>query len=279
MDVATFGSTCSPASAQYVKNLNATKFVKKYPKAAKGIIENTYVDDYLASFQTKADAAETSAQVRTIQQAGGFSLRNWQSNSVSVIQALGEPVEPSRMHLFQDKSQTYERILGMLWLTEDDALCFCTQLKDDVRQIIYSKSHPTKRQVLRCFMSFFGPLGLLGFLLVHGKILLQDIWRAGTQWDEEVEEEHWNRWRDWTSLLRHVSDIKLPRCYFPEATELHYQQLQLHGFVNASEAAYAAVAYFRIVDPNGIVRCVLVSTRTKVALLRPLSIPRLNVLL
>lgn len=125
-------------------------------------------------------------------------------------------------------------------------------------------------------MSFFDPLGLLGFLLVHGKILLQDIWRAGTQWDEEVEEEHWNRWRDWTSLLRQVSDIRIPRCYFPEATELHYKRLQLHVFVDASEAAYAAVAYFRIADPNGIVRCVLVSTKTKVAPLKPLSIPRLE---
>ncbi|XP_062702166.1 uncharacterized protein LOC134285450 [Aedes albopictus] len=276
MDVATFGSTCSPASAQYVKNLNAAEYAEKHPKAVGDIVNNTYVDDYLASFESKTEATDVAVQVRDIQQEGGFSLRNWQSNSVEVTQALGEPSATSGMHSFQDKSQAYERILGMLWLTDEDVLSFSTQLKDDVQQIVYGDSNPTKRQVLRCLMSFFDPLGLLGFLLVHGKILLQDIWRAGTQWDQEVEEEHRNRWRDWISLLQQISTIKLPRCYFLGATRLHYQRLQLHIFVDASETAYAAVAYFRIVDLDGMVRCALVSAKTKVAPLKPLSIPRLE---
>ncbi|XP_055621991.1 uncharacterized protein LOC129765604 [Toxorhynchites rutilus septentrionalis] len=55
-----------------------------------------------------------------------------------------------------------------------------------------------------------------------------------------------------------------------------YRQLQLHVFVDASEAAYAAVAYFRIVDTNGTSKCALVTAKTKVAPLKHLSIPRME---
>lgn len=34
IDVETFGSTCSPASAQYVKNQNAAEFAQMYPNTA-----------------------------------------------------------------------------------------------------------------------------------------------------------------------------------------------------------------------------------------------------
>lgn len=125
-------------------------------------------------------------------------------------------------------------------------------------------------------MSYFDPLGLLSFLLVHGKILLQDIWRAGIQWDQTINDDQWEQWQKWNKVLRQIPTIRIPRCYFDKAVAQHYKHLQLHIFVDASEGAYAAAAYFRIIDPAGTAHCSLVAAKTKVAPLKPLSIPRLE---
>ena len=50
--------------------------------------------------------------------------------------------------------------------------------------------------------------------------------------------------------------------------------VQLHGFCDASEAAYAAVTYFRIVDQHCVLHVSLVMSKTKVAPLKQLNIPR-----
>ncbi|XP_055623227.1 uncharacterized protein LOC129766665 [Toxorhynchites rutilus septentrionalis] len=49
----------------------------------------------------------------------------------------------------------------------------------------------------------------------------------------------------------------------------------MHVFVDASELAYTALSYFRIID-RGIVRVALVAAKSKVAPLQALSIPRLE---
>ncbi|XP_055641601.1 uncharacterized protein LOC129778611 [Toxorhynchites rutilus septentrionalis] len=74
-DVATFGSTCSPASVQFVKNKNAREHSDQFPRAAEGILQSTYVDDYLDSFGSEEEACRVSNEVRQIFRNGGFQLR------------------------------------------------------------------------------------------------------------------------------------------------------------------------------------------------------------
>ena len=51
---------------------------------------------------------------------------------------------------------------------------------------------------------------------------------------------------------------------------------QLHGFSDASESAYAGVVYLRMIDSDGNVHISLVASKTKVAPLKRLTIPRLE---
>ena len=55
-----FGAKSSPCIALFIKNKNASLFLSKYPAAAKSIIENSYMDDYLESCETEEEASSST---------------------------------------------------------------------------------------------------------------------------------------------------------------------------------------------------------------------------
>lgn len=52
--------------------------------------------------------------------------------------------------------------------------------------------------------------------------------------------------------------------------------MQLHGFADSSSTALGAVIYIRIVQPNGNISCNLVMSKSKVAPIKTVTIPRLE---
>lgn len=89
MKVMMFGTRYSPCSAQFVKNLNAAEHAHVDAIAADAITNHHYVDDYVISFDTPDEASKTTKAVIDIHQRGGFTLRNFRSNSRAVLQDLG----------------------------------------------------------------------------------------------------------------------------------------------------------------------------------------------
>ncbi|XP_075990336.1 uncharacterized protein LOC142985987 [Anticarsia gemmatalis] len=79
-----FGATSSPCTALYIKNKNAEEHRETYPQAAKEIIRNHYMDDFITSFPTKEEAVRVSKEVDKIHKKAGFVLRGWTSNDQSV---------------------------------------------------------------------------------------------------------------------------------------------------------------------------------------------------
>ncbi|XP_052562663.1 uncharacterized protein LOC120431010 [Culex pipiens pallens] len=275
MDVATFGSTCSPCSAQFVKNLNAERWRESYPEAAETIVQNHYVDDYLDSRDTEEEIIKLSEDIRTVHSKAGFEIRNWRSNSHEVLRRVGaEPANVKKM-LFVDKAVPAERVLGMTWLPTEDMFTFSVILSDDLQRMILGVVAVTKRGVLRVLMSLFDPHGLISNFLIHGKIIIQDLWRSGVSWDEPIPRKIREQWERWINLLQNLSRIRIPCCYFPGYHVEDLKTLELHVFVDASESAYACVAYFRIIQ-DGKPRCVFVTSKAKVTPLKSVSVPRLE---
>ena len=106
--------------------------------------------------------------------------------------------------------------------------------------------------------------------MIIGKIFLQQLWLLNLEWDEVLPIDKAKAWNQWYGQLYALNDIQIPRWsgFMPTASSI-----QLHGFADASKAAYGAVVYLRTVTSSAVtVR--LLQAKSKVAPLKTISIPK-----
>ncbi|XP_037034300.1 uncharacterized protein LOC119073091 [Bradysia coprophila] len=275
MMVMTFGSKCSPSTAQYVKNKNAKEFEEKFPRAAEAIIQNHYVDDMIDCTDSVDEAETLIKDVKMIHQAGGFNIRKFNSNSKKLLERIGENATTQNKDLNIGAELNKERVLGMFWDTTNDAFTYSLRFTKINGKMMSGEYCPTKREVLRILMSVFDPIGLISNVLVYGKILLQEIWRSQIEWDDRLTESLHHKWVSWIRALPNVEKLQIPRWYSTKLAPEVQKSIQLHTFVDASVEACAAATYLRIETQDGV-DCCLVSAKTKVAPTKQLTVPRLE---
>lgn len=267
MQVMTFGATCSPACAQYVKNTNAKQFLNTCPEAVEAILKNHYVDDYLDSFNDLNKATKIVLDVIKIHDKAHFKMRNFISNSKSLLANLPSDRISALNEIKLDMDENvFEKVLGMYWNTDKDNYKFKITAKFDEIQ------DPTKRQLLSFVMSIYDPLGLIAHITIHSKIIMQDLWRVGIEWDDKIPDSVKEDWSTWLKLLSTLNNLRIPRCY---SYAKNIIKRELHVFCDASARAYATVIYIRTIHDKGI-DLTIVAGKSKVAPTKIMSIPRLE---
>ena len=123
-------------------------------------------------------------------------------------------------------------------------------------------------------MSVYDPLGILAPFTMQAKLLMQDIWRSGIKWDMKIRDEEFESWKRWLKNLHEIRKFRIPRCFMPKGANV--LSTQLHVFCDASLQAYSAVAYLRIVDLEEKAHLSLVMSKTRVAPVKPMTVPRLE---
>ncbi|XP_065085823.1 uncharacterized protein LOC135707837 [Ochlerotatus camptorhynchus] len=68
-------------------------------------------------------------------------------------------------------------------------------------------------------------------------MLIQDLWRSGSDWDQPIDDDCCDKWNRWISRLPEVENVKIPRYYFRRCSSVDYNSLQLHVLVDASQDA------------------------------------------
>ena len=99
----------------------------------------------------------------------------------------------------------------------------------------------TKRTLVSKIAKIYDMLGWCSPVTIKIKILLQRLWEFGVDWDEVVPTKFYEEWTKWRTELPTLRDILIARCYTPKSKRPLY--VQVYGFCNASESAYAAVVY------------------------------------
>ncbi|GFS77685.1 DUF1758 domain-containing protein [Trichonephila clavipes] len=79
-------------------------------------------------------------------------------------------------------------------------------------------------------------------------------------------------WMNFYQKLSKVNNFKIPRCILLPATI----RIEIHGFSDASERAYAAVVYIKCFNESGQSQTTLLCIKSRVAPLKTLTIPRLE---
>ena len=106
------------------------------------------------------------------------------------------------------------------------------------------------------------------------KIMLQKLSELKLEWDEEVPDYIQQQQHLWRSQLTLLKELPISRfCYRMSSKVL---RTELHGFCDASENAYAVVVYLRATYTERPPTLTMVAAKTKVAPLKQLSIPRLE---
>ncbi|MCG8429838.1 MAG: hypothetical protein MJA29_01505, partial [Candidatus Omnitrophica bacterium] len=134
----------------------------------------------------------------------------------------------------------------------------------------------TKRSILSTVSSVFDPLGFVAPYVIRAKVILQDLWVKGVDWDEPLEHDDVTDWSSWVRDLDRMSAVVIPRCYWPiQFVPVLYA---LHTFVDASEKAFAAVCYLLLTSSCGERHNSLVVAKTRVAPMNDkcLTLPRLE---
>ncbi len=92
--------------------------------------------------------------------------------------------------------------------------------------------------------TIFDPLGFLSPFIVRAKIILQELWSKGLSWDDEIDAEIYSRITTWFVELEFIPNITVPRCL---QDSCNAKSVMILTFVDASNDAYGAVSYLRIV--------------------------------
>ncbi|XP_037813774.1 uncharacterized protein LOC119604939 [Lucilia sericata] len=263
LNTVTFGVNCAPYLAIRTLLQLANDCEPLSPLASEILKTQMYVDDVLAGSHELEDAFRRRIELTHVLESAGFVLRKWTANHIRLLEDLPrENLLDADFLKFSDASTT--KTLGLRWNAETDSFYFRLILQPR-RDIV------TKRAVLSEIAKLFDPAGWLSPKIIVAKIIMQQIWKDKTDWDECLKPLTLVQWHSFLNDYPNIEKINIPRWvnFHPS------YDIELHAFSDASEKAYGAALYVRSISSNEI-SSHLLSAKTKVAPVKSETLPRLE---
>ena len=98
--------------------------------------------------------------------------------------------------------------------------------------------------------------------------------RLKLSWDVNIPSKLAHKWRCWLKSLKDISDLEFQRCVVPDGFE--DGSMELHHFSDASEAAYGACSFLRIINSKGQIHVAFLARKSRLAPIKRVTIPRLE---
>ncbi|CAG9126253.1 unnamed protein product [Plutella xylostella] len=256
----TYGMSASPFLA--VRCLKELAAESNNPEISRTIRDDFYVDDLITGADSIDKLTHICDETARILNSACFPLRKWIFN-FSRETKVDQPYASKELSMDEN---VHHKTLGLAWSNESDTLHFSTEFKKEEKKL-------TKRIILSSISKIFDPLGLLSPLITSAKILLQRLWLLGNiGWDDALPCDVVNSWEQFIFSLNMLGQLKIPRYAF----STDGTRTELHIFTDASQVAYGASAFIRIICSDTSVIVKLLCSKGRVAPIKPISIPRLE---
>ena len=263
----TFGINSFPFLAIGTTQSHVKESKENFPEA-EAVENDMNVDDVLTSAENESNTITLQKSLDAMMKAGGFKLTKWASNSEFVFANKQEDERSPTSLIDFNQSETL-KALGICRDAKEDSFFF-----DITAKVLTSDDQETKRSLLSIASKLFDPMGLLSPFVICDKIMFQELWSCGLQWDDKLPDDIVEKWRSWKEELLHVHKIKIPR-YF-EIGLAKDAGIKLHAFGDASPKAFGSSVYVRVQDVTGQVQTALLMTKSRVAPVKKITLPRLE---
>lgn len=189
--------------------------------------------------------------VRILKEAG-MELRMWLSNEDK----------------FEDVDNQTVSVLGLQWDRLADQLSIN-------HKGINTPEKVTKRNALSVVQKIYDPIGFTAPATLPMKLVLQRLWKSGIKWDQEVNEQEKKIFSKRCSALDDIEKIRIP-C-LSAAGIIERENWQVHTLMDASMTSYSCVTFLHV-QTTTEVKVQLLGAKTRVAPLKELTIPRLELM-
>ena len=261
MNVHLFGAASSPGVANF--------FLHQFgDEASDFLLRDFYVNDGFKSVSTVEQALQLIQCTQAMCAKDNVRLHKCASNSKDVLEALpanDRAKDLKDLDLRRD-TMPVQRSLGTYWCIESDTFGFRIELRD---------KPATRRGILSTINSVYDPLGAVSPVILVGKQILQTLCRQNVSWDDPIPDDILPLWEKWRSELPLLEKFTFPRCLKP--TDFGDPvQTELHSFSDASDNGIGQISYLRMVNHRDEVHVSYLLAKSRVAPLKPISSPRLE---
>ena len=270
-----FGNTGSPCVAIFTIKHYAEVNKEKFPAGSYVVIHCTIVDDNLTSAATVEQVLEIIRELKELYGEIGMVVCKFMSNSPEVMATLDESEKAPNMDLSELQSSALTtptlKALGVFYSSKDDAFSFKMEVPPE-------KDNWTKRDVLSFYASLFDPHGFIAPVVIKARIIFQALWPKNYEWDDLLKAADLRDWLEWIDGVTDFPKFRIPRCLFDASIKSEVVQRVLHVFCDASTQAFAAAVYLFCRFTNGQSSSRLVQARSKLAPIKAVSVPRLELM-
>ena len=267
-----FGASPSPFLLAATIRKHLKQYETEQPQVVETLRESLYVDDFIASSKDVEEAYHVTTTAKQILSTAGMDLCKWMTNSPELEKKWEEST--TDLTLAPETHGAVLKVLGLVWRPATDDFTF------DLRPLlsILKEKKNTKRSVLQSASHIYDSLGFLTPFTIRIKCMFQEMWERGLSWDEELPPDLTQEWQQWCSELPQLHQLAIPRWYRTDLQTETKHALTLHVFCDSSERAYSAAAYLQGESPDGEPTMSLVASKSRVAPLKKMTLPRLELM-